>query len=345
MSKPKMLLIAYRAWGDHLFWSPLIPYLTEKYDVYLETNSKGYTLFYDDPRFKKVAVFTDYEGKDRSTFADLFRQRWEKIREQIKPDIELNLNGTLEVSCIAERFQDEFWFPVGKRRALFGCHNFYDSVFERAGMPVPPGLNLQGLYYTPEQTEKIEQWRTKLKDNFVVIIPIAGSSAQKVFHLYDKVTEAILAKYPDAIVYQAGDEACRKLFTNHVRVRSMIGDDVTIKQAIHMVGYADMVIGPETCLLAAAGMWGTPQVQLATSTSIYQLTKYQINNFSIQAPISCSPCHRAIYYEGDCENELKDKDGKFVATACTQMFRLEDIMERVDYVYKNLRYSERSLNK
>ena len=333
-AKKKLLLIAYRAFGDHMYWSPLIPYLTSRYDVYLETNTKGWLIFHDDPRFKQVARYTDFETAPRENHWDMFQARWAKVREQVKPDIEINLNGTLEVLCIAENFQDEFYLPVGERRAIFGYNGFIDTIFKRAGIPVPANLDLDVIHFTDEQKKWITRWReVKHKDDFVVVIPIAGSTAQKVFHSFKDVALGILDRYPEAYVYLAGDEACRVHFFEHPRVGSMIGGDRSIKQTLHMVKYADMVIGPETYLLASAGMFGTPKIILATTSSVWQMTQFQKNDFSIQAPIHCSPCHRAIYFDSDCESPVLDEAGQFLTTSCSKLFRTEDILQRVGYVH------------
>lgn len=340
--KEKLLLIGYRAWGDWIYTAPIIPILTEQYDVYFEINTKGWTLFHDDPRFKQIALYQDFENHPREDYAKMFEERWQKMRELVKPDKELNLNGTLECACIGEDFQDQFHWPVGERRAFYGKKGFYDAVFDRAGIEVPKDLNLQGLYFWPDQEETVLKWRNKYKDNFLVVIPIAGSTVQKIFHTFKDVVVSILEKYPDAIVYLAGDEACEQHVPDHPRVKSMCGDRVTMKQAVHMMKYADMVVGPETGLLAAAGMWGTPKVILSTTSSVWQMTQYQKNDFSVQAPIHCSPCHRAIYFEDDCETPILNSEQKFQATACSKMFRTEDIMQRVDYVYNNLKWGQRN---
>lgn len=339
--KQKLLLIAYRAFGDWVYTSAVLPYLVEKYDVYLEVNTKGYQLFYDDPRFKELIY---WKGFDRIKPEDReveFKKHWDSLRERIKPDVEINLNGSLEVECIAEHFQDEFWLPVGQRRAIFGPNGFYDAVLRRCGMTMADVKSLNGFYWSPEQTKHVESWREKHKNDFVVILPVAGSTAQKIIHNVKDIAVTILDRYPDAVVYLAGDEACRPVMFEHPRVRSMIGNDVSPKQAVHMAGYADMVIGPETFLLAAAGMWGTPKIIHATTSSIWQMAQYQDNDFSIQAPIHCSPCHRSIYFQGSCENPIYNGD-QWQATACSMLFRTADIIERVDHVHKNLRWAQRN---
>lgn len=333
--KQKLLLIAYRAIGDTVFMCPLIPYLTEKYDVYLDCSTKAWLLLHDDPRFKRITRYSEYEGRPREEYAELFAKRWAKLREEIKPDLEINLNGTLEVKCIAENFQDEFYLPVGERRGVFGKHGFLSSTFEAAGLPFTKDISLEGMYFWEDQTTNCEQWKAKHKDQFVVVIPIAGSTAQKIFHNFKEVATQILNKYEDAVVYLAGDEPCRQHVFEHPRVKIMIGADVSIKQAVQRMKYADLVIGPETFLLAAAGMFGTPKVCLATTTSIFQLTELHKNDFSIQAPIACSPCHRAIYFEDDCESPMVTEEGKFIAASCSKMFSTADIMQRVDWVYRD----------
>jgi ADP-heptose:LPS heptosyltransferase len=128
MPKKKLLLIGYRAWGDWIYASPVIPILTEKYDVYFEINRKGYSLFHDDPRFKKIAVYTEFESQTRDKYEEMFKKRWDEMRELVKPDLEINLNGTCEVECIGETFQGPV-LPAGRseRSAHYGA----DGILRR----------------------------------------------------------------------------------------------------------------------------------------------------------------------------------------------------------------------
>jgi ADP-heptose:LPS heptosyltransferase len=177
------------------------------------------------------------------------------------------------------------------------------------------------MWFSPEFTKGVEAWREKHKDKFIIIVPLKGSTNQKFFHLYKEFTEAVLGKYDNALVYFAGDASCRQWMIDHERVKPMFGDHVSIKQAVLHTKHADMVVGPETSLLVAAGMFGTPKTIMATTSSVWQMAQYQKNDFSIQAPLACSPCHRAIYGKQDCEQPIDNGD---------------DLMDRVDWVYKGV---------
>lgn len=329
MEKPKLLIIAYRALGDWLFTVPVLPFLFEKYDVYLECSYKVYQLVHDDPRFKKIAVFAiENCSDDMHKRYEEYTARWDKLREQIKPDVEINFNGSLEVACIAQNFQPEFNLPVGDRRVAFGSNGFYDAVFARAGIPLPNPLKTDCMYFSEKEEEWAMAWNEKTKKNFRVIIPLSGSTDQKRFWDAPKLAQMVVDKYPDAVVYLAGDDRYVSEIPVHPRIRNMCGNKVSIKQAVLLCKYVDMVVGPETFLLVAAGMWGTPKVILSTASSVYQMAQYQRNDYSIQASIPCSPCHKAIYAKTDCESMAS------FGPTCARRFSLDTLLEKISYIYE-----------
>jgi ADP-heptose:LPS heptosyltransferase len=335
--KEKLLLIAYRAYGDWLYTIPVLPYLFDKYDVYLETNWKIYNLVHNDPRFKHISYFI-YEKYAKDSWSKVFPKRWDAVIKKIKPDRILNLNGSLEVKCIGENFQEEFYWELDKRREHFGKLSFYDAVFERCQIKPPKHLKLDELYYSSEEIQIVDAWRVKKKDKFIIILPIAGSTSQKVIHPFKVWTNLLLERYPEAEIYLAGDDICKALVPkDNPRIKNLCGFDIPIKQSFLMTKYADYVLGPETGIVVAAGMWGTPKTMLCTSSSKYQCVKYQKNDYSIQAPMYCSPCHRSIYYDTDCHTMLGDTKSKVVYPACTKIFSIDEIYPRIDKIYKNFR--------
>lgn len=334
MSKPKLLLTAYRAYGDFIYSSPVLPYLFEKYDVFCDMNLKGDHLFHDDPRFAGKAVFI-FENKPTEEFDRLAAERRVAMREQVKPDVEIDLNGTLEGACIARREQPEYHRPVGDRRVIFGSNGFYDAVFKRCGVPLPDALDLEGLWFPPELLDWGVRFNRAHKDQFVVLIPIKGSSIHKNFRNWKEVVLDIVGAYPDALVYLTGDDKALAGDFTHPRVKMLFSDSMPIKQAVLLTKHVDMVIGPETGLLVAAGMWGTPKVMMTSASSVWQVAQYSRNDFSFQLPWPCSPCHLSVFNIGDCETPM-NLEGE-VIPSCVSWFPTDQIMRRVNYVHEHLR--------
>lgn len=338
MAKPVLLLIAYRAFGDWLFTVPALKYLFEKYDVHLECSPKVWHLAHDDPRWRGVTCY-DLSKTDPKIWDVEFPRRWQSIRDLLHPDKEINLNGSLELSCISETSQDAFFYPVGGRRVVFGSNGFYDAVFKRIGMDVPNPLDTTGMFISDEQKSWAENWYEKHKNEFLVTLALSGTTMQKKFPNYWEVADQILGRYPEARIYMTGDEDSEPLVLKHPRVHSLCGSRVSVKQSAHLMKYMNMVVGPETFIMVAAGMWGTPKMQMCTTSSVYQICQYQNNDYSMQAPIWCSPCHRAIYNREDCETPEVMADGETPIAGCAKRFPTAAIMERVDHVYQQWKTS------
>ena len=327
------MLIGYRAFGDWLYASPVLPYLFNKYDIYFETCPKVHALIHNDPRFKHVYVLplVGIKPKDRH---QAFTERWAKLTNEIKPDKIINLNGSLEFDCISENWQPEFNLPVEERRQKFGIHSFYSSVFKRCELPLPQDPVLNQIYYTPKEIELVEAWKYRNIDKFIIILIIAGSTSQKVLHKFKEWTYIILDRYPKSVMYLGGDATCSELVQPLVgpRIKNMCAPKTPIKQAFLMTKYVNYVVGPETGVVVAAGTWGTPKTMFCTTSSIFQCNQFHKNDFSIQAPIKCSPCHRAIYYKEDCEDMVSV--GENFAPKCTQLFNIDSLLQRIDPIYK-----------
>ena len=334
MSKPKLLLTGFRAYGDWIYAAPVLPYLFEKYDVFCDMNMKGDHLFHDDPRFagKAVFIFEDKLDQDFQTLAD---ERLLKMREQVKPDVEINLNGSLEGSCIARREQPEFHRPVGDRRVIFGSNGFYDSIFKRCGIPLPDALDLEGLWFPDDLLEWGVKFNQQHAGKFIVLIPIKGSSIHKHFRNWKEVVLDIVGAYPDALVYLTGDDEALAGDFEHPQVRRLFSNSMPFKQAVLLTKHVDVVVGPETGLMVAAGMWGTPKIMMASASSIWQVAQYTRNDFSFQLPWACSPCHLSVFNIGDCETPMDVEEGKI--PSCVSWFPTDQIMRRVKYVHEHLR--------
>ena len=164
----------------------------------------------------------------------------------------------------------------------------------------------------------------------VVLVVLAGSCAQKV---YPRTPELMCDLAGKAKVYIMGDDSTADFSLDHPNIVNLSGK-IPIKQAILMTRYADFVFGGETGLLVAAGMWGTPKMMLCTSASVYQACKYHKNDHSMQADTPCSPCHRAIYTDEDCES--LDREGEDCYPSCTGAFDYNRIRETIERALHHL---------
>lgn len=93
----------------------------------------------------------------------------------------------------------------------------------------------------------------------------------------------------------------------------------------------DLVVSPETGVLSAAGAFDTPKIGLLTHSSKENLTKYFINDHSIQSSAPCSPCHKMIHELDDCT-----LDPEFGLPICMSVHMdPEKIKENFRVVYDN----------
>lgn len=322
-------MIGWRAYGDWLYASPSLPQLFEKYDVHLETNTKGKDLFYDDPRFLSKSYFEvgRYPKEKQLQAAE---ERWAELERQIKPDKTINLWQSLEVECICERFMPDFYNAKRSRRKKYGSRSFYDAAFDKCECEYKG--NVEGLWYSSAQLKWLEEFKNYNKDNFTVFIAVAGSCAHKIYPETSQLLLDILSLYPKSKIYlMGGPDALEFPLIDNDRIVNCI-NKYPMKQSILLTRGANFVFGGETGLVVGAGMWGTPKIMLCTASSVYQCCKYQENDFSVQADIKCSPCHRAIYNDIDCDKLIYEDDGSCYP-ACVDHFGHEYILKTIGDQY------------
>ena len=349
--KPLLLLIGYRAFGDWIYSVPVLPYLFEKYRVHFDTCNKVWQLCHNDPRFETISIFEmeKYRPEDQYQAA---AERWEMLEKELKPDKVINLWRTLETECITERYMPEFHLPVEERQKIFKDKNFYEAVFKRCGIEMPESPKLDELFYEDWEYEWGEKWRNSHETDFVIMMPIAGTGAHKVYPKMEELSLRILEAYPNAYIYLIGDPSLKVNAWKHERIYHAF-EGFPIKQIFLMTKHADMVIGPETGTMVAAGMWGTPKITLCTASSVNQCCKYHKDDYSIQSSAKCSPCHRSIYGYADCENMVYagEEDGeKLYYPECVYGFDMAEILSVVERIYNrdnvyNKRYYNRFIER
>jgi len=331
----KLLLIGYRGYGDWLYAVPALPFLFKEYEVHIEMSFRGWEFFHDDPRFAGKTVFDveDLYDQIRSgkplNEMEIVYQRWDAVEKEVKPDKVVNLFRTLESKCLAERYQPEFKYSLEDRQKRFGKLDWYEPAFDACGIPFPDDLDTTGLYYKPESLNWAEGWKATHNGQFIIMIPVAGSGLQKSYPQMKELVYEILDKYENAVIYLVGGINNEQNW-RHKRIYHVFGD-MPYKQVVLMAKHANLVIGPETGLHVAAGMWGTPKIQLCNLSNVWQLNNKHKNDYSIQSQCECSPCHKMINSIFDCDKTVVHDFG--MVSECTMMYDKELILENIETVY------------
>jgi hypothetical protein len=97
-----------------------------------------------------------------------------------------------------------------------------------------------------------------------------------------------------------------------------------------MAKYASLVIGAESGLMVASTLLGAPTVQLMTAASLKNHGGDFVNDYSLQSPAPCSPCHKGPYDYIGCP-KFQHLGSQY--PVCVK-FEPEIILARMEQVYK-----------
>jgi ADP-heptose:LPS heptosyltransferase len=143
------------------------------------------------------------------------------------------------------------------------------------------------------------QLRKKHKGKFIILWVLAGSSFHKAYPYAEYVARHVLDN-SDSVIYTVGDVVASLLEWKHPRTFNR-SDQWSIRKTMLMTKYADLVIGPETGVMNAAGCFDTPKIIFLSHSSEENLTKYWENVHPIHPGLlKCHPCHKLIYTNDQC---------------------------------------------
>lgn len=347
MPKTRCLTIRWGAYGDLLYCLPTLEALKREYGyLHLETGSRGKMLFAHHPAFDRISEFDvgKYPVAEHMKVAEL---RW-KALEDAGWDKVVNFWRCLEVSCIAEEGQEEFFYPRERRKEIFSGRNFYETHFRKAGLPIPEPFDCGTFHFDDATAFWMEKWKKDHGDTFSVAIALCGSTGQKVPFYMKELAREIIDSFPGTNIYLVGNkEAQSQEFTFGEKNVCHTSGTWSYLQSLALMKLVDYVIGPETSLLVGAGMFGTPKSMICTSCGVEQATKYHKNDFSIQSTYKCSPCYRAIYnYQGKASQRFCNFEETHLGhiPGCNLYYDKNKILEGVEFAY-NVRGLRRSIER
>jgi len=316
------VVVRYGGFGDMAIASPIFRILKQQ-GYYVIANCKPETkcIWDHNPYIddwivqRKDAIPPDQLGE---YFAEMKKEH----------DLVINLCESIERSLLFEERDEElFNLPHEERERRCGSVNYSDRTMEIAGLP---DRGCRPEIYLSETEEVLGKvFRSKHEDYFLVQWQLAGSSWHKIYPFADEVMEQLLEELPKIKFFLTGPDHIQILNWDHPRVCSRIrlwGP----RQSHIMTRFMDLVISPETGVLNAAGSFATPKIGLLTHSNRENLTKYFLNDYSIQSEAPCSPCHRLVETLEKCP-----LDEKFRLPICMSRFMPKDkIIERVRFLYR-----------
>jgi ADP-heptose:LPS heptosyltransferase len=298
----KALIIRHCAFGDAIHASHLPRLLHDQgYTVDVNTNFKGSQIFARNPFINKITV---------SELSEYPTWIWQKYFDNagVGYDKVINLYGTIETELLALEHENTYYLSNEVRRQRWGGINYYDHTTEAAGYPELIGKYKGEMFFSDEEEEIVKRWvgHSRFDGKFKVLINLSGTGPHKRFVQAKEVAERLIED-EDVFIITTGSDDCKSVdfLESHERKASICGR-FPFRQAALITKYMDCVIGCESGLMCASAMWHTPTVQLMTATSIIAHNKYNPNDYSLQSPCRCSPCHKGPYQYIGCPSKNGD---------------------------------------
>lgn len=281
------------AFGDLVQASSVFPELkAQGYHLTLYTAPRGYDVVRHDPHIDAV-VLQDPDQVPIQELGDFWK--WLKTRHTRF----INLSETVEGNLLATPDRSMHAWPHALRHAMLDV-NYLEVVHAVAGIPFPPK---QRFYATDDEKTWAARERAKLGAGPVILWTLSGSSIHKTWPWLDEIIGRVLMASPTARIVLAGDESCKVLETgweaeSRVLKRSGVW---SIRQTLAFIDQADMLVGPETGVMNAAGLHPVPKITTLSHSSPENLTKHWLNCVSLTPKNTpCYPCHQLHFGREFC---------------------------------------------
>ncbi len=292
-------VLRWGAWGDLIQASILFPVLKEKgYHLTVNTTKRGFEVIKNDPHVDAFVMYEDdtVEHKDLEEYWDNLAKGFDKF---------INLSGSVEGSLLKAEGKPDFNLHKLERHML--CNkNYFDNQFVKAGYPEITGRNPK-MHYSPLEHQLARKERKKHKGNFLILWAQSGSSMHKSYPYTEYVLMKLLDRYNDVSVIFTGDTVCQILFDRSIFQKMGVSKRVhnkcghwPIRKSLIMTEHCDLVVGPETGVLNAAGGLDVPKVLFLSHSTHENLSKHWKNVTPLWSEVHCYPCHQLHYTLNSC---------------------------------------------
>ena len=288
-------IVRYGAFGDQIMASSIMPGLKEQgYHITLFTGKNGYEIAKTDPNIDKIILQDDDQVPNEQ-----LGHFWTNLKKKYTKFI--NLCETVEATWLAMPGRMPQTWPHSVRAKYLDA-NYLEFAHDMAEVPFPIR---QKFYATPDEKVWAKKTRAEMNSEFVIMWSLSGSSVHKAWPHLDAIIARIMISYRNVKFVLVGDSMCQLLecgWENESRVIRKSGV-WSIRESLAFIEQADLIIGPETGVLNAAGMLPVPKIVTLSHSSVNNLTKHWINCTSLEPKTSCYPCHMMHYSFDNCRRD------------------------------------------
>lgn len=309
-------IVRYGAFGDLIQASSIFPGLKEQgFHVTVYTTPRGMEVVKHDPHIDSFYIQDTDQVPNH-----LLGEFWG--HESKKYDRWINLSESVEGSLLALPGRTNHGWSHEVRRKYLGAINYFEFTHDLAGVPLPPKPK---FYATEEEKTWAKKERDSFGGNFCLLMPLAGSSVHKVWPHMDSFVARFLLKYPEGRVVMVGDHFCQLLEQGWEKESRVIrkSGKYSIRQTLALLSEVDMVLGPETGVLNAAGQMDVAKIVLMSHSAPNQLIAHWKNARAVEPKNTpCYPCHMLHYTFEHC-----NRDEGTGVSMCSANTSIEDVWQ------------------
>ena len=328
-SSKRACVCRYGALGDVIILTPLLKTLVEDgYEVTCNFSTYAAELLKGNPYVKNIVL----QERDAIPNADLgdYWKEWQGDYQKY-----INLSESLEGKLLKVEGRRDYYTSNAWRQK--NCNkNYYDWTLALGGYPEVTGKR-GDLYFTQEELFNAKGFRSKYKDKFIVLWALNGSSHHKVYPLMEFLMRRWLEEDPRRLLMTTGDKSAQMLEFEHPQVVPLAGR-MPIRYSLAMTKVVDLVVGPESVMINAAGCFDVPKIPLLSHSTHENLCKYFMNDYCLSPNTEiakCYPCHQLHYSLPSCPQLKIELDGEDAAEgpACAMgAIELERLYNRLNEV-------------
>jgi len=326
--KKRALIARYGAIGDMIMISPLIRKLAEDgYEVTMNVTPYCAEVLKHNPYVSNIII----QERDAIPNQEL-GPYWTEWKDDY--DKYINLSESIEGKLLKVEGRRDFFTTKAWREDLFGSINYYDQTMRLGGYPDIRGSRGE-LYFSAAEEKAAKFIRAKFPGKFLVLWSVKGSSFHKIYPRLRDTLGAWLSHRPDCQVILTGAEADKGLGFDMQQVWNTIGT-MQLRDVFCLTKHVDLVVGPESAVINAAGCYETPKICFLSHSSAANLCKYWINSYHLEPEgVACYPCHQLHYNLESCP--LKQTESGPLPVCAVEGVSSERLIAQLDLVYNKWR--------